>query len=357
MFQTSNENLGRNVSRETQLLCSLLGRGTPSVDIDLGDINWNKLLQLASNNRVLYVIARELLKDNFVQGNSRILANLTRIVTESEERLDHLKQTLEFTERTLGNASVPYIVAKTDRGLPYVTFDIDVLVKPEDLERSFEVFEAQGAGLVPTYEKNETDVILPDLLRVDLHSGFFCHRQPYAAAEPMWDGVRKIAVQGVTVNLPNIDSELALMIGHTIHERLNVPLLEFLFLKDNIGCANWSRVEEEADRHGWLGSLRVFEGIAAWIDQTLFPESQNPLFPDRRRKGLQRAMSRTLSMPYMFTIPAGLRVLVDRAYGPRRLDTYDIGHFVWTSHRYWLTQGKRVPIYYHWFPFNDLTWP
>jgi len=347
--------LGSTVGIETQLICYVLGRGEPSRDLGIKSLDWQKLLKLASNNRVIYPFAKALITDQKIDVPDAVIKILGKIITQSEERLEILAETIRTNERILTQAGIPFVLAKTDRGAPYVTFDIDVLIPPDKLEIATEAFQRAGAKTGYNSHKDESDVAFPNHLLIDLHTGFFCHGHPYASAESMWPGMRQVELQGLQVPVPSINAELALMIGHSLHERFNIPMLEFFYLRDNYAQADWDVIESQAAMHGSRLGMSIYQRIAGRIDRALYPAASNPMFSERRTGTGVRIPGGKLTMPYMFTPLEGLGVLAGRTR-PWRVSPYDIGHYFWTSFRYFRTRGRRVPIYYHWFDFEGHEW-
>jgi hypothetical protein len=345
------------LDRESKLILDIVTDNPAAVNsADLEDTDWDRVLRLASLNRVLYVFARNLQSDVHIAKPPSLSRNLDTVIAEGNRWLARLKATLEFVNSTLSAASIPYLCVKTDRQPSYVTFDVDILVKPEDFEKTLKTMQKEGGQTRMFTPKDEADVDLPGLLRIDLHRGFYCRKSEYISSDLMWENPLKKKIQGVVCPVPDITAELALMVAHSIHERFHVPLLELLFLKKMSPRVDWSIMLEQADRFGWGKAARQYIaiinglGAVAFNDRGLLIPVSSPDIPRLTLKG-------KVSLPFMFPFSYSANIFRERRQNNRPVSLFDIGYYLlFTRARYHYTRKLRVPMYWHWYPLEKLKW-
>ena len=80
----------------------------------------------ASNNRILYDVVCK------VKGNLAV-----QIKKEGDKWLKKLKDTLSYIKKTLGN-EIPYLIVRTYKFVPYVTYDVHPIISIEQMEEIVE---------------------------------------------------------------------------------------------------------------------------------------------------------------------------------------------------------------------------
>jgi hypothetical protein len=325
------------------------------------EADWDRVFRLASLNRVLYVFARNLRVAVSIPKPPLLEQNLDEVVTGGDKWLSQLKDTLEFVNDTFSRASIPYLCVKTARELPYVTFDVDILVKPDDFEGALEALQKAGAQTRPYTPKEQTDAELAGLLRIDLHHGFYWRNSEYISSDLMWEDPREVEIQQVSCPVPSLNAELALMVAHCIHERFHIPLLELLFLKKASHKVDGRVMLEQAQKHGWDKSARGFVSIVNELGAVTFGD-QEPLLcipgaAEARHIPTGARLEGTVSMPFMFPFSFSASIFWERLLNKRSLSLFDAGYYLLFSNaRYYYTRKLRVPMYGHWFPLEQLKW-
>ena len=341
---------------ESQLILDIVTGNQAINPTNLERVNWDRLLRLASLNRVLYVFAHNLQSDTQIAKPPLLSRNLDAVITEGNRWLARLKATLEFVNSTLSAASIPYLCVKTDRSPSYVTFDVDILVKPEDFEKTLNTMREAGGQTRMFVPKDEADVDLPGLLRIDLHRGFYCRKSEYISTDMMWEKPGKGKIQGVICPVPSPTAELALMVAHSIHERFHVPLLELLFLKKMSPRVDWRIMLEQADRFGWGKAARRYIAIINELGAIAFND-RKPLIPISSPDIPAFKPRSTVSLPFMFPFSYSAGIFRERNRNKRPVSLFDIGYYLFfTSARYLYTRKLRVPMYGHWYPLEKLKW-
>ena len=345
---------------QTQITLDCIESRSQSIDrIDLEKVDWDRVLRRASSNRLLYYFATNLLDIAEIPASSPLMENLKLVIGEGNKWLSKLKNTLEFINSTFSRASIPFLVVKTYRELPYVTFDVDVLVRPSNIKEAENVLKQKGAKIKQFEPKLQADVVLPGLLRIDLHTGFFWQGSEFLNASLAWNDLRKRKIQQVNCPTPSLEFELALMMAHILYERWHIPLLECLFIKNNYQKVDWNIILEEAKKYGWYKSLLRFISIVNELNNKLYPWEKSSICQSISRDAKvafpQSRIESPLTMPYMLSIPYALEIFWERVRNSSHINFFDLGYYLFTTVRYHYTQGQRVPMYHHWFPFDKLS--
>jgi hypothetical protein len=322
---------------------------------DLSQANWSRILHKASHNRVLYMFVAGLLHATDASGRPGVGPGLKRVLESGRRWLDKLGNSVAFVVNTLSNASVPFLVVKTYKYVPFVTLDVDVLVHPPDFEAAKEAFVEHGAALYRHPGESVRKQVIckrPDTLKIDLHQGFFWQGSSYLDMESPWQATREQEIEGVLCPIPNETVELLLHLVHMLYERRYVTLLDLLFLRRisaNESLA-WDRIWAEARRYRWDRTLQRFLPIVNGINNALFPGE--PLFPDAPER---TPPTKALTLPYLLpptVVWAGFWDMLTRR---GQISLFEVLYYPFATARYYLTGRRRLPYYLHWFPLHELS--
>jgi hypothetical protein len=348
------------IDTETRILLSFIERRPHLVrDMDLQRVNWQKVLRRASTNRILYAFAIAVLRAPNIPKPSQLIKNLTLIVAGAENYLSKLEATLKVVCRYFSETNIPFLIVKTRRDLPYVTLDVDVLVTPNDFPKAGTMLRLAGAKLTTDERKSECSAWLPGLLRIDLHKGFFWQGSSYLDSFLPWEDLRSQDICNVRCPTPSLDIEVLLAIAHTIGERLHIPYLEFLFIKNASRSVNWETIADQAARYRWHKSLVRFASIVNMLHRRLYPSEQEPLITLRDSKlDISSLQVRTrVGMPYLYPVSYAIETFLERWNPTKPTDLlFDLGYYLFAKVRFHCSGKLRVPIYRDWFDFDQLEW-
>ena len=309
--------------------------------------NMLHFLKLASNNRVLYALLDKLLQEKLYRNKVELI-ELKKIGDEYQNKL---RKTIIFIRKKLDKAEIPFLVAKTYRPLEYVTVDVDILTKRGDFEHVKQVLSAVDAEIRECYSKKQVDIIVPGLLRIDLHKGFFWQKSTFLDEELPWKRVSFKQIAGVTVPIPNLETEVILMLLNLLYERMYIPLLEYLFLRYTSQKVDWNVIWEQAKRYRWNQALTIILKKFNLINQPLYSE---PLLRDGKILTRDIKCNKLIDLPWIFSFRDIGVIFRERLIKRQSLALKDLAYFVFSKTRFHFTQKERVPIYGHWFDFNRL---
>ena len=322
--------MGYSALDESRLLDRLLN-GTDIDDFDLCLVNWVRFVKRASTNRLLYFSAKQLLQLNVEVPELKTL--LEAIVAQGEERRQRLVNTLRQVNQRLEGAGISYLVVKTYRPYPFVTNDVDVLVHGSDLEAAQQALADPGMTFHRCESKIQSDIRLPDCEIIDLHTDFNWQRSTFLDIDWVWNQPEHRDIEGVNCPVPNDEVDLCISIAHVLFERGYLSLAEIDWLERLVEAYSWSGVFEQADRHGWGESAREF---ARFFEQ----------IRDLRARG-------QVCLPVLYPYLSTLRTFAERWRRRGYVPWYDLAYRGFAAVRFRLTSGLRVPIYGHWFDFEQ----
>jgi len=353
------EEVGREQNLDPTTQTILRGINQTIGHINYGNVDWDRTLRQASLNRVLYLFSRNLLEG---ASPSPLLENLELIVSEGDRWLNELRKNLEFISVSFSQAAIPFLIIKTYRNLPYVTFDVDVLVRPEDFGKAERVLQESGAKLEYFSPKKQTNIEISPLLKIDLHKDLYWQDSTFLDLDFVWKQPRTQKIEAVACPIPNLEAELALTIAHTLYERLHLTLLEFLFIKSAWEQVKWETISFQAIKHGWERAFCRFISIFNQLDQKVYPpleQKEKDLLSSFQENGLKipKVKIRSpVSFPYLYPALYGLEVWGETLLRKRCPPLYEGSYYLFALFRYHLSNKQRVPMYDHWFSFDRLKW-
>lgn len=273
-------------------------------------------LKQASNNRVLYYYLKNINK----KGAKKILRN-------GEKRINKLKKTLVFINKIFKKNKLKFLVVKTYKFISYVTFDVDLLVKPKDFEKTKQVLRKNGCKIEKHPGKQtfkQANCRKKGFLNIDLHTGFSWQGVTYLDDKLLWKNPQKVRMQGVLTNIPNATVEFLLNAAHVLSERRFITILDYLFFVQSLKKTNLKLMLSQTKKHYWDTS---FKRLLRIIKQL----SYNSKFP--------------YFLPTSFVINIFWERFRKTGYFPK----FDFAYYFFTMLRYYLSGKKRMPFYRDWY--------
>lgn len=329
--------------------------------INWEEVNWTKLLRKASKNRVLYAISKNLLPD-CNEAPIPLKQKLVEISRLGDLWLTKLCNTLEFIEEHFSMLDVDYLIVKTNRSLPYITYDVDVLVHQSDFNDVVKFLSRFGK--VDTHPRKQKEyqknIFVENILTIDLHMDFSWEGSKYVSNRFVWGVRRKDKIVGVFCPTPSFETELLLNMAHVLFERRYLTLLDFLYIRDIAQrVQDWKTIFDQLKMHRWLKpflslALVVNEinrqlGRGVVFDESLLrEESGEPFSPQFWCK------SDSIDLPYFLSTSLVLDVYWGRMCERSSFPLWDIGYYFFMTARYYLSGKRRLPYYLCWFPLERL---
>lgn len=257
----------------------------------LTEINLPKLLQASCRNKLAYQMAYQALHED----NYHPL--LEEVVLAGKRNLELQRQTMEFISRTLGDEGIEFLIIKSYKALPYITADIDIMVKEPQYKATVRILQARGAYHnerlhripLPPFIENRlkraagANLLKDGLLEMDVYqnttwTGWLCLDNEF-----IWRETRTVDICGVKCLIPGREADLLLSLAHVIFCHGSINLLDFLYMNDLLEkITNFDELFLEAEKYHWSQALRALISRMQLLYQTCTysPEIMHPVsFP------------------------------------------------------------------------------
>jgi len=377
-----------NLDYETRMIFkTVTGNFDPRHDgTDFKAQDWLKLLKRASSNHLLYFFVERLLGEEKLKTPKTIVSKLGLIKKEAETHLLKLKQTTNLVTSALVKAKIPFLIIKTMKDIPYVTFDVDLLVKMKDFDRCqkalnmaakknlirrkttplaprLTLFKFLKADLPRALKINlkpfrkrigkERHLDFQKLLRIDLYGNLLWQGSRFIDESLIWKKRKIGTIQGIKCPIPSTEIEVALAIVHTINERRYISLMDFLFIKKRCANVDWDLLLAQAKKYKWEKLLLRFVTIFNGLNRKLFPNEVKPAIVIKHKVD-EFKIRGPLSMSFMYPLRYGLETFWYSVRITSTIPIFEILYFVYAKIRHYLSGKEKVPVYIHWFPFDKL---
>jgi hypothetical protein len=231
-------------------------------------------LRIAETNGLLYPFCRRLLKEPFLKPSFGII----RAQLKSEERsLAHLRVTLQAVKALFEEESMEFMFIKLYRGEAYAPRDVDVLVKPAEMQSAISKFERNGF-YIKTFSDVEIKCEKTGLLKVDLYSGFHYLSSSFIDEVSLWKNLRIVDVQGVDCPIPSIEMDYLSLMIHSLLGHRRLSLLDFLYAKGLLNSAylSFSWMQREAEKCGWAFAFEKVSNKVNSLHESLYSSTSFP---------------------------------------------------------------------------------
>lgn len=317
---------------ESKLLVSLvLGNGNIARKLvpEIGD--WVYFLKLASNNRLLYFSSRELLEVCSEQMDTETKDVLRMVKSGGDDVLEKQRSSLHEVRGVLESGGIRSLVIKTFKNYDYVFNDLDILVPESNFEKSVRLISRLGSSSV--CRKGQIDIVLENGTKVDLHSEFYRYGRRRLDTNFLWENPRQIEWGGRSVAVPSCGAEFLLTSANIVLERRYFSLLDFCHLKSLLdGGADLALCRKQVDRGGWGKS---FTALVSEFSRLSFAST----FP---RLISAETVLTSFGQALSFSSVSEKTIFKEFLY------------WFFSGARFYLTSGRRVPFYGHWFDFDKL---
>lgn len=326
--------------------------------IEFETINWAKFLSKASQNRVLYAFCKNLVDKRQDLLSPKSTENLSRIIKYGDKWLSKLQNTLLFLDRVFSDNHIKYIIAKTYRPISYVTYDVDVFVRPIDYSKAAEVLKSMGyAGKHPGKQaKKQVNLFIPNLLVIDLHKGFSWQGHCYFDESLIWTDVKQRMIADVLCPVPRPEIDVLLGIAHILFERRYITLLDLILVREFQKQVNWNFLIKQSEKYHWKFSLVNLLDILNYINYSLDGEESDFLQDFNIPQQFSSFRVEKPSMPFFLPLSYVFQVFYEKTGSIIRLPGWDLAYYFFTTARYYITCRRRLPYYVEWAPLEDLKW-
>ncbi len=291
---------------------------------------WIGFLKFLSHNRILFHFIARIFPKYFHQLGSSVHADLIALTKTAKEEEGKTQRTIGYFKADLPQA----LLVKTYKFIPYVTFDLDLLV--DDVASvDIELQKSQHPGKQNKHQKNYKR---EDMLRLDLHDNFYWQGFKYLDLELVKKSTQQVNYFGYTVTIPSYTVDFLLNCAHILFERRYITFLDFWYLKKLLDddCVDWDSVWEQSSKYGWESSLKMLLGVMKKLEEQVT---------------LPRGAA---CFPHMLGWPQIFRIYKEKFLRDNKLPVFDIVYYIFARARGALGIEPKYPYYIHWFDFSSL---
>ncbi len=228
--------------------------------IDAKDLD--DLIKTAEKNKLSFVLSKNLIKEKRF-ASEKILKDT---MEKGRKNVEVFNKTVGFVDDVMKESGIDYLLIKTYKILPYITKDIDILVKKDDLSDVKKIITKNGGS---DYEFSKSNQFIFKILHktedtfggkgllIDVYHDFSWIRIPCMDESFLWNNKRKVNINGIKVFIPNIEADILTFFAHSIFWHGYIPLLDYIYLQRLLDKKpNMKLMERKIENYGWRNGFR-----------------------------------------------------------------------------------------------------
>lgn len=299
-----------------------------------------KLLKIASSNRVLFLLCKNIKQYNYLEKTHSSYPLIDKIFLDGQEINNHYASLLRKVKRLFEANGINYLIVKTYRQVDYILSDIDILVEKKRFNKARELVEEIAADTNICDKEARWHFKFEKGTQLDIHRiGEDWYSDDFLNTTDIWKNIQYREFLGDTYTFPSTQIEWILNALNIIYEKWSITYLDFLFFRKSRNI-NRIKVNKIARDHGWDIGLRILNSYLNRIE----------------KQARQSSKDNTVILPRMFSAIDFLKIFMARLFSPYR--TYRISlfyflYFFYCKGRFILTGKSRIPFYGEWFNFYN----
>lgn len=228
--------------------------------IDTKDLD--DLIKIAEKNKLSFVLSKNLIKEKGF-ASEKILKN---VIDRGRKNVEIFNKTIRFVDDIMKENGIDYLLIKTYKILPYITKDIDILVKKDDLNDAKKIITENGGR---DYEFSKSNQFIFRILHktedtfggkgllIDVYHDFSWIRIPCMDESFLWKNKRKIDINSIKTFIPSIEADMLTFFAHSIFWHGYIPLLDYIYLQRLLDKRpNIKLMEREIENYGWKNGFK-----------------------------------------------------------------------------------------------------
>jgi len=267
-------------------------------------INWDNFIRLASQNKFLCQVTTKLLEDERLTLEPEVSQRILQLKKAEDERYAKMRPTLEVVNAVLGNE--PYLLSKTWRVFPYVTHDVDLLVK--DLGRVKELFEKSGYEVPSTAHPSSLWIREKGLLEIEIFLRQIVGPLVFMDDSFLWEKKREMVMEGVKTHIPSVEADILTFLADMGFRLYELLVGDMLHLYKVAPQANWELMAEQAQKHRWLEQFHNGIAVLNSFHRKLYQE------PSPIEKHFSAMAQVKPDLPYVTPLPQVARALMKKGW-------------------------------------------
>jgi thymidylate kinase len=306
---------------------------------------YSKVIRLLKRNKISLIDVLEN-KSNRVNQDFLNSTEFSLALSEEKNHLSQWRNDFIIIKKEWDKANIDYMFHKSTGQFPYMSDNLDVLVRSKDFKKAGEILVDLGYVNLRNIQEAHKEfyrkfigekVIVP----IHLHERV-CWSVPYEDIEHLWDNY-VISDSDETLRYPDFDDGIVINSAHCFLEDHIIKIYDLLIIKKCIDKKriNWDYVFLTAEKMHWLHSLNTAFVIFDYLYSNLFNES---LFPESvlnkskaqisgkkwilrtlNKKILNRDIKMPFNIPHLWTrFHTSIRVYNDITFGSKNQRIYQI---------------------------------
>lgn len=180
---------------------------------------------------------------------------------EEERKLSGLKKTITLLNDVSKDYKIDYIIIKACNTIPHIPRDVDIFVRNEDRTKIIEALEDNGMQCI--YSGVTETALKGDYMKVDVYTEICYIGADFIDSNFLFQSSVKDEIFGEECSGLNNESNLLLLLVHSLFGHRSMSLLDFLHIKHIRGDIDMDACREYAYKRGWES---VFDLILDELD-------------------------------------------------------------------------------------------
>ncbi len=311
----------------------IIKENLPLIQKELSHLaNKDEVLNYLSNNRILFSVLK------LKKGNEE----LNYLLRLGERQIRKLKKTLLFLNKKICPKCL-VLVVRTNKLIPYITWDVDLFVKESNFDKLKELLESFNwkfsshdysfGGRISGMQLNAQK---PGFLSLDIHQDFTWQKSTCVDKKILWEKTQEVEIAGVSCETPSLEVEFLLNCANIIFEKFHLTLLDFLYLETVLEKKglDWNLIGSQTKKFGWDEAFKNLMNIINRIGEDL-------------------TFGNKLIFPYLFPKKSVLSIFWAKFKKRKTFDVICFLYYWYCSARYTLGRKKTLAYYTHWFKLNE----
>lgn len=302
---------------------------------NLSDKEIKKLLKIASANRVLFLLCKNIKEYNYLDKAHELYPLIDKIYLRGQEINNDYTSLLRKVKRLFEDDNINYLIVKTDRKIDHVLSDIDILIDEEGFSKARELLEEMAIDKNILEREGGWHFRLENQVQLDIHrTGEDWYSDDFIEVADIWKNLEQREFLGDVYPFPSAQMEWILNALNIIYEKWSITYLDLLFFQKSRNI-NRTEVNKIAKDYGWNVGLRIFNNYL---------------------NKLENSKDNTVILPRMFSAIDFLKIFIARLFSPYknyRISLFYFFYFVYCKIRFILRGKSRIPFYGSWFNFGE----
>jgi hypothetical protein len=250
-------------------------------NLNLTDLNTQKLLDSAEKNDMLYYAATKLLSD-YHEDLGVYKEIVEKIISDGNDSLKKFTNTLDWINDL---KEFDFLIFKTYQNYTRIPNDIDIFVK--DFKKALNVLVLKDAKII-NLTAYDAFLIKKSMYPIHLHK-----KMAWAGGidlfdiDILWNDLRRVHLDKTIIKIPNVNADFLIYVAHLLFEKLYFSLPELLYLFKVEKKLDFKITYSQAKKYNWSwGFLRIIN-LMDHFHRVIYNEHS----PLSIKIGLQRSLN------------------------------------------------------------------